>query len=121
LAVGGTLVSHLTETLSPTQANDVIFGDATSTLEITLNYQAPAVHGPGSVGITTDAIFIQFRNYAFDSALPLDVINGDLVIANSQAIWSPALPEPAEWALVTTGLAGLGARMRMRRKKATLS
>ncbi len=112
-AVGGTLLVGANLTPAP---NDVIFGNGTSVLEIILNAQTGAGDGLTSDGITTDAIEIIFRGLLVDA----NALTGTIVIAQSQAgIFGPAgpAPEPGAWALMLTGFAGMGAALRMRRRR----
>ncbi len=112
-AVGGSLVAGLTATPS---ANDVIFNSLG--LEIILNAQTKTGDGITSDGITTDAIEVIFSDFLLNGNL----LNGDVVIGQSNAdiFGLAAAPEPATWALMLTGFAGLGAMLRARRRRKTI-
>jgi hypothetical protein len=115
-AVGGSLVAGLTATPS---ANDVIWN--TGGLEIILNAQTPLAgeNGTTSEGITTDAIEVIFSDFLLNGNL----LNGDVVIGQSNAdiFGLAAAPEPATWALMLTGFAGMGAALRVRRRRQAAS
>jgi hypothetical protein len=110
-AVGGTIEAGAN--LTPA-ANDVIFN--AGGLEIILNAQTKTGDGITSDGITTDAIEVIFNDFLLNG----DLLNGDVVIGQSMADIEgrASVPEPAAWALMLTGFAGLGAMLRMRRRKA---
>lgn len=113
IIVNGTALSF-TVTGAPDQ---VIFD--TGGLLIELNRQVlTGANGPASTadGITTDALYIQFSNFL----LGTNLLNGNIDLGQSFAsITGPAgpAPEPGAWALMLTGFAGMGAALRMRRRR----
>jgi PEP-CTERM motif len=103
------LGSSLTIPLNPTP-NDVILNAGGIT--ITLNQQIPEV---GGVGITTNAIAIDFNNF-------LGVVTGSIDIAQSAAsITGSAVPEPSTWAMMALGFVGLAFAYRRGRKVAAIA
>jgi hypothetical protein len=80
-------------------------------LKITLNEQILSANG-----IATNAIHVSFTNFAVGTGLK----NGDIILAHTQASYSPtgAVPEPATWAMMLLGFSGIGMAMRRRRKPA---
>jgi len=118
-AIGSTITVGASAAVNPTP-DDVIF-DAGG-LEIELNRQVfTGADGPLSTadGITTDALYIDFSNFALGTGL----VNGDIVVGESQAsiFGAPVLPEPGTWALMLAGFAGLGAALRSRRRTVSAS
>jgi hypothetical protein len=83
-------------------------------LKITLNEQTMLGDGITSTGISTNAIDVALNNFA----LGTNLANGNLIVGHSEA-WASlgsAVPEPASWAMMLLGFAGVGAAMRRRRK-----
>jgi hypothetical protein len=118
-AVGSTITVGASGAVNPT-VDDTIFDSGG--LDIVLNMQVPTgANGPTSMadGITTDALYIDFTNFALGTG----VLNGDVVVGESQAgiLGSPVIPEPGTWALMLVGFAGLGAALRARRRTASAS
>ena len=115
-AVGSTITVGGAGAVNP-GIDDVIFNSGG--LEIELNRQTPSGNGITSDGITTDALYIDFSNFALGTGL----LNGDIILGQSQAnIVGPAqaLPEPGAWALMLVGFAGLGGALRARRRLASM-
>lgn len=67
--------------------------------------------GINSLGISTNAIDVTFNNFA----LGTNVLNGNIIVGHSQAM--AAVPEPASWAMMLLGFAGIGFVARRRRIK----
>jgi len=118
-SIGSTIKVGATAAVNPAP-DDVIF-DAGG-LEIELNRQTfTGADGATSTadGITTDALYIDFNNFALGTGL----VDGDIVVGESQASIfgppTPVLPEPGTWALMLVGFAGLGAALRARRRTAS--
>jgi hypothetical protein len=125
LVISGTAIGLTPITVGATAAvnpapDDIIFDSGG--LEIELNRQVTTgADGPTSTadGITTDALYIDFTNFALGTGL----VNGAVVVGESQAgIMGPpslVIPEPGTWALMLAGFAGLGASLRARRRTAS--
>lgn len=80
-------------------------------LSIILNEQSMLGDGINSLGISTNAIDVTFNNFA----LGTNVLNGNIIVGHSQAM--AAVPEPASWAMMLLGFAGIGFVARRRRIK----
>ena len=70
--------------------------------------------GITSIGISTNAIDVALNNFA----LGTNLANGNIIVGHSEAFASvgAAVPEPASWAMMLIGFAGIGAVLRRRRK-----
>lgn len=84
-------------------------------LRIVLNEQTVWGDGISSLGIATNAIHASFDNFLLGTQL----LNGDIIIAHSQAeisgySASAAVPEPASWAMLIAGFGLVGFAMRAR-------
>lgn len=120
LTISGSLLGApitISGTINPT-VNDVIFNSGGILIE--LNKQV--VTGAGgfkSTGesITTDALYIQISNLADSALLGTDLLSADIAVGQSFAGITQVLPEPSAWALMLTGFAGLGAALRVRRRR----
>ncbi|MBO9580468.1 MAG: PEP-CTERM sorting domain-containing protein [Sphingobium sp.] len=65
----------------------------------------------------TNAIHLSLMDYLFDGKL----LNGDVILGHSEASikgYSPAVPEPATWAMLIGGFALVGSCMRRSQKVA---
>ena len=85
-------------------------------LTITLNEQTMLGDGINSLGISTNAIDVAFNNFA----LGTNLVNGNIIVGHSEALASlssAAVPEPASWAMMLLGFAGMGFVARHRRPK----
>ena len=80
-------------------------------LSIILNEQTMLGDGINSLGISTNAIDVAFSNFA----LGTNVLNGNIIVGHSEAM--AAVPEPASWAMMLLGFAGIGFVARRRRPK----
>jgi hypothetical protein len=102
---GASTYAILSSTPSP---NTILFSGLG--LTITLNEQILS----GTTGITTNAIHINFNNFAAGTGLT----NGDIILGHTQASFSPegAVPEPSTWAMMLLGFAGIGLTLRRSRK-----
>ncbi len=72
--------------------------------------------GTTGTGISTNAIYIGFNNFAAGTGL----VNGSVTLGHSEAFASaavaPAVPEPATWAMMLIGFGAIGVAMRRSRK-----
>jgi hypothetical protein len=86
-------------------------------LSIILNEQTMLGDGVTGIGISTNAIDVGFNNFA----LGTNVLNGNVILGHSQAFASlaspAAVPEPATWAMMLMGFAGIGILLRRRRPR----
>ena len=86
-------------------------------LEIILNQQIPSGDGISSAGMETNAIVVEFTNFALGAGL----LNGDIIVAHSAAniTGAPVIgtPEPSTWALMLIGFGGIGATVRGRSRR----
>ena len=84
-------------------------------LLITLNEQILSGDGITGTGISTNAIDVAFNNFAFGTNL----LNGKIIVGHTEAFASlgpaAAVPEPATWAMMLLGFAGIGFATRRRR------
>lgn len=85
-------------------------------LKITLNEQIFASNVAGNVttnSLTTNALHIAYSDFLVGGRL----LNGDIIVAQSIASYSetPAVPEPATWALLISGFGIVGMAARRRR------
>jgi hypothetical protein len=106
-ASGSTTIANLSLTIAgqtitfsgTPSANDVIF--SLPGLTVTLNQQIPDT--TEIAGITTNAIAIDFNSFAVGP----NHVNGTVDIGQSMASFA-VIPEPATWAMMLAGFAGLG-------------
>jgi hypothetical protein len=108
-----TIAGH-TFTFSGTPSpNDVIFSEPG--LAVILNQQIPDT--TETAGITTNAVAIDFNNFALGS----NHVNGAVDVGQSMASIA-VIPEPATWAMMLAGFAGLGfVRYRASRKSTAIA
>jgi PEP-CTERM motif len=108
-----TIAGH-TFTFSGTPSpNDVIFSEPG--LAVILNQQIPDT--TETAGITTNAVAIDFNNFALGS----NHVSGAVDVGQSMASIA-VIPEPATWAMMLAGFAGLGfAGYRASRKSAAIA
>ena len=120
-ATGSTTIADLSLTVAgqtipfsgTPSANDVIF--SLPGLTVTLNQQIPDT--TETAGITTNAIAINFTNFAVGP----NHVNGAVDIGQSMASIA-IIPEPATWAMMLAGFAGLGfAGYRASRKRSAIA
>lgn len=89
-------------------------------LRVVLNEQFPSGNGVTTAGIATNALHVSFLNFLLGTSL----LNGDIVVAHSQAqisgVAAAAVPEPAVWLQMIGGFGIVGFFARRRKVLAAL-
>ena len=83
-------------------------------ISLILNEQIMTGNGTDTLGMTTNAVHLSFKDYLFEGKL----LNGDVILGQSKALisgYSPAVPEPGTWAMMIAGFALVGSAMRRRK------
>lgn len=83
-------------------------------ISLILNEQIMTGNGTDTLGMTTNAVHLSFKDYLFEGKL----LNGDVILGQSKALisgYSPAVPEPGTWAMMIAGFALVGSSMRRRK------
>jgi hypothetical protein len=85
-------------------------------ISLILNEQIMTGNGTDTLGMTTNAVHLSFKDYLFEGKL----LNGDVILGQSKALisgYSPAVPEPGTWAMMIAGFALVGSCMRRRQTR----
>lgn len=107
-----------TSVLAQTGANRTLL-DALG-LKITLNEQIGTDTTSGGINtrsLTTNALHIAYNDFAFGGGL----LNGDIIVGQSQVTATAPVPEPATWGMMILGFGMIGALLRSRRSQTTVT
>ncbi|QJU58625.1 PEP-CTERM sorting domain-containing protein [Sphingomonas sp. AP4-R1] len=86
-------------------------------LKITLNEQIASdttSNGINTRSLTTNALHVSYNDFAFGGGL----LNGDVIVGQSQVIATQPVPEPATWAMMILGFGMIGAMLRRHKRTA---